>query len=67
MAEQARQGATGDVDKGMGENPRATLQEVPNRLAALRLDPTQGGTRRWTSIARIVSKGSFAGEGEILR
>ena len=39
----------------MGENPRVTLQDVADRLAALRLYPPRGGTRWLTStVARIV-------------
>lgn len=39
----------------VGENPRVTLQEVADRLTALRLYPPQGGTRWSTSsVARIV-------------
>jgi hypothetical protein len=39
----------------MGETPGATLQEVADRLAALRLYPPRGGTRWSTSsVARIV-------------
>jgi hypothetical protein len=39
----------------VGETPGATLQEVADRLAALRLYPPRGGTRWSTSsVARIV-------------
>jgi hypothetical protein len=39
----------------VGENPGVTLQEVADRLAALRLYPPRGGTRWSTSsVARIV-------------
>jgi hypothetical protein len=39
----------------VGETPGVTLQEVADRLAALRLYPPRGGTRWSTSsVARIV-------------
>jgi hypothetical protein len=52
---QDRQAVVGAVAAIVGETPRATLQEVADRLAALRLYPPRGGTRWSTSsVARIL-------------
>jgi DNA invertase Pin-like site-specific DNA recombinase len=52
---QDRQAVVRAVAAGVGENPGATLQDVADRLAALRLYPPRGGTRWSTStVARIV-------------
>jgi hypothetical protein len=50
-----RQAVVRAVAAVVGETPRATLQDVADRLAALRLYPPRGGTRWSTSsVARIV-------------
>ncbi|MBS0641701.1 MAG: hypothetical protein JSS43_17700 [Proteobacteria bacterium] len=50
-----REAVTRAVAAVVGENPRVTLQEVADRLAALRLYPPRGGTRWSTSsVARMV-------------
>src|SRR4051812_33218675 len=52
---QDRQAVVRAVAAVVGENPCVTLQEVADRLAALRLYPPRGGTRWSTSsVARIV-------------
>jgi uncharacterized protein involved in type VI secretion and phage assembly len=52
---QDRQAAVRAVAAVVSENPHVTLQDVADRLAALRLYPPRGGTRWSTSsVARIV-------------
>ena len=54
-AAQDRQAVVRAVAAVVNENPRVTLQDVADRLAALRLYPPRGGPRWSTSsVARIV-------------
>jgi hypothetical protein len=57
-----REAVTCAVAAVVGENARATLQEVADRLGALRLYPPRGGTRWSTSsVARIVQSAKREG------